>query len=58
MQRAIYRYPVVGGRRILPAGGYGFYLHWLGVAGAVSVGLLLLGLVVFRKLEANFAEEL
>src|SRR6266536_2996145 len=62
MQRALYRYPAVveggGVQRVLATGGYGFYLKWLGVASVVSVVLLALGLVVFRRLEADFAEEL
>jgi ABC-2 type transport system permease protein len=63
MQRAIYRVPTVlddDGRlvRILPTGGYGFYLRWLGVAAVVSVVLLGVGLWTFRRLQADFAEEL
>ena len=61
-QRAIYNHPVVatdtGPRQVLPAGGYGFYLQWLGVAAAVSALLLVVGLWTFRRLQANFAEEL
>jgi ABC-2 type transport system permease protein len=63
MQRAIYRVPTVlddDGRlvRILPTGGYAFYLRWLGVAAVVSVVLLGVGLWTFRRLQADFAEEL
>jgi ABC-2 type transport system permease protein len=58
MQRAIYNRPVVNGRQILPADGYGFYLTWLGVAGAVAVVLLGVGLWTFRRLQADFAEGL
>jgi ABC-2 type transport system permease protein len=63
MQRAIYRYPVVPGDngelvRILPTGGYAFYLRWLGVAAVVSAVLLGVGLWTFRRLQADFAEEL
>jgi ABC-2 type transport system permease protein len=62
MQRAIYRYPVVISKgqplQILPADGYAFYLRWLGVAAVVSVVLLGVGLWTFRRLQADFAEEL
>jgi ABC-2 type transport system permease protein len=62
MQRAIYRYPVVisDGQpvKVLATGGYAFYLKWLGVAGVVSVVLLIVGLTVFRRMQADFAEEL
>jgi len=58
MQRALYVHPVTGGRQILPTGGYSFYLTWLGVAGAVAVVLLGAGWWTFRRLQADFAEEL
>ena len=58
MQRAIYAHPVAGGRQILPSGGYGFYLTWLGVAGAIALALLAAGWWTFRRLQADFAEEL
>jgi ABC-2 type transport system permease protein len=63
MQRAIYRFPVVVGDdgrlvRILPTDGYAFYLRWLGVAAVVSLVLLGMGLWTFRRLQADFAEEL
>jgi ABC-2 type transport system permease protein len=61
-QRAIYNHPVVatdtGPRQVLPAGGYGFYLQWLAVAAAISAVLLAVGLWTFRRLQADFAEEL
>jgi ABC-2 type transport system permease protein len=62
-QRAIYRHPVVTGDdgklvQVLPAGGYGFYLQWLAVAAAISAVLLAVGLWTFRRLQADFAEEL
>jgi ABC-2 type transport system permease protein len=58
MQRAIYNHPVVKGQRVLPADGYSFYLGWLGVAAVVSLVLLGVGLWTFRRLQADFAEEL
>jgi ABC-2 type transport system permease protein len=62
MQRAIYVHPVVPVRgqpwQVLPADGYGFYLHWLGVTGAIALLLLAVGLWTFRRLQADFAEEL
>jgi ABC-2 type transport system permease protein len=58
MQRAIYVHPVTGGRQILPADGYGFYLQWLGVAAVIALALLAVGLWTFRRLQADFAEEL
>ena len=58
MQRAIYVHPVADGHPILPAGGYAFYLTWLGVAGAIALVLLAAGLWIFRRLQADFAEEL
>ena len=62
-QRAVYVHPVVTGNdgelvQVLPSGGYGFYLQWLAVAAAVSVVLLVIGLWTFRRLQADFAEEL
>jgi ABC-2 type transport system permease protein len=63
MQRAIYRFPVAptedgGFLRILPEDGYAFYLRWLGVAAVISLVLLAIGLWTFRRLQADFAEEL
>jgi ABC-2 type transport system permease protein len=62
-QRAVYVHPVVTGNnhelvQVLPDGGYGFYLQWLGVAGAISLVLLVIGRWTFRRLQADFAEEL
>jgi ABC-2 type transport system permease protein len=58
VQRAIYVNPSPEGQPVLVDGGYAFYLGWLGVAFAISLALLGLGLVVFRRLSASFAEEL
>jgi ABC-2 type transport system permease protein len=62
-QRAIYVHPVVTGNdgtleQVLPADGYSFYVQWLAVAAAVSAVLLVVGLWTFRRLQADFAEEL
>jgi ABC-2 type transport system permease protein len=62
-QRAIYAHPVVTDSQgklvqVLPADGYGFYLQWLAVAAAISAVLLAVGLWTFRRLQADFAEEL
>src|SRR5215211_2065607 len=62
-QRAIYVHPVVTGNnhelvQVLPDGGYGFYVQWLAVAGAVSLALLAIGRWTFRRLQDDFAEEL
>jgi ABC-2 type transport system permease protein len=62
-QRAVYVHPVVIGNdgklvQVLPSGGYGFYLQWLAVAAVVSSVLLVIGLWTFRRLQADFAEEL
>jgi ABC-2 type transport system permease protein len=63
MQRAIYADAAPIGKDGVPVpvladGGYAFYLRWLGVAGAVSLVLIGVGLFTFRRLEADFAEEL
>jgi ABC-2 type transport system permease protein len=62
-QRAVYVHPVVVGNdgklvQVLPTGGYGFYLQWLAVAAVASAVLLVIGLWTFRRLQADFAEEL
>jgi ABC-2 type transport system permease protein len=62
-QRAIYVHPVVTANdgstvQVLPAAGYGFYVQWLAVAAAVSLALLVVGRWTFRRLQADFAEEL
>jgi ABC-2 type transport system permease protein len=62
-QRAVYVHPVVTGSnhelvQVLPADGYGFYVQWLAVAAAISLVLLVVGRWTFRRLQADFAEEL
>jgi len=61
-QRAIYgktQYTYQGiVYHVLPNWGVGTYAALLGVVLAVSVGLFLLALIVFGRLEGNFAEEL
>ncbi len=49
---------VTGTYHILPSWGVGSYAGLLGVVLAVSVGLFFLALIVFGRLEGNFAEEL
>ena len=43
---------------VLPNWGVGTYAALLGVVLAASIGLFLLALIVFGRLEGNFAEEL
>ena len=43
---------------VLPTWGVGTYAGLMGLVLAVSVGLFLLALIVFGRLEGNFAEEL
>jgi ABC-2 type transport system permease protein len=61
-QRAIYNQPygTVNGRRqlILADPGYAFYLEKLAIAGGISLALLALGVYVFRRMQADFAEDL
>ncbi|HUY66976.1 MAG TPA: ABC transporter permease [Acidimicrobiales bacterium] len=61
-QRAIYgrtQYTHAGNvYHVLPNWGVGSYAGLLGVVLAVSIGLFLLALIVFGRLEGNFAEEL
>jgi ABC-2 type transport system permease protein len=62
-QRALYKTPYFtdgNGRRqlALAADGYSFYLVHLAIAGVVSAALLWLGLSVYRRMQANFAEDL
>ncbi len=60
-QRAIYKGPTVNpatGQGILADPGYLFYLEHLAIAGAMSLGLLWFGIHVFRRMQADFAEDL
>jgi ABC-2 type transport system permease protein len=60
MQRALYAQNpgLPGGGTVLADSGYVFYLQRLGVGLAVSLLLLWLGLAVYRRRSADFAEEL
>lgn len=60
MQRAIYARnpPLPGGGTVLASDGYAFYLEKLGVGALVSVVLLVFGVWVYRRMSADFAEEL
>lgn len=60
-QRAIYDPPEgnsTGSAPILADLGYRFYLEHLAIAGLISLAVLWLGLRVFRRLQADFAEDL
>lgn len=60
MQRALYaRNPTLpGGGTVLADSGYAFYLEKLGLGALVSLALLVLGVWTYRRLSADFAEEL
>jgi ABC-2 type transport system permease protein len=60
MQRAIYvdNPPLPGGGTVLADSGYSFYLEKLGLGALVSLALLVLGVWTYRRLSADFAEEL
>lgn len=60
MQRAIYaQNPTLpGGSTVLAADGYAFYLEKLGIGALVSAAVLALGLWLYHRLSADFAEEL
>jgi ABC-2 type transport system permease protein len=59
MQRALYAdNAVANGKPVLADPGYVYYLEKLGLGAAVSVLLLWLGLRVYHRLAADFAEEL
>jgi ABC-2 type transport system permease protein len=61
-QRAIYITPTakINGQTqaVLADPGYTFYLKHLGIAGLISLAVLAFGAWVFRKLQADFAEDL
>jgi ABC-2 type transport system permease protein len=61
-QRAIYDQPYanINGTRtlILADAGYLYYLELLGVAAVISLALLWFGVHVFRRMQADFAEDL
>lgn len=63
VQRAVYGTAYAGrpgqpAQQVLAAGGYTFYLEYLAAGFAVSGLLLLLARFTFRRLQADFAEEL
>ena len=60
MQRALYaQNPTLpNGSTVLAADGYAFYLEKLGIGALVSAAVLALGLWVYHRLSADFAEEL
>lgn len=60
MQRALYGPQQVnrGGQAALADPGYGFYLEQLGVAAIVAAAAFFLGRRLFRRMQADFAEEL
>jgi ABC-2 type transport system permease protein len=60
MQRALYALDAVlpNGSPVLADDGYLFYLEKLAIGGLVSAALLALGVWAFRRLSADFAEEL
>jgi ABC-2 type transport system permease protein len=60
MQRALYAQDptLPSGHHVLADPGYLFYLERLGIGAVVSALLLVLGLRVYRRLSADFAEEL
>jgi ABC-2 type transport system permease protein len=43
---------------VLPTWGVGIYAGMMGIVLVISIGLFLLALIVFGRLEGNFAEEL
>jgi ABC-2 type transport system permease protein len=62
MQRAIYKHAYVGTgasrQLVLADPGYAFYLRYLAIAAGIGLVMLWIGRIVFRRLQADFAEEL
>jgi ABC-2 type transport system permease protein len=60
MQRALYAYDaqLKPGTYVLADPGYAYYVKWLALGAVVSALLLWLGLHAYRRLAADFAEEL
>ena len=60
MQRALYAKDLTlgDGKRVLADPGYLFYLERLGLGALVSLLVLWLGVSTYRRLSADFAEEL
>jgi ABC-2 type transport system permease protein len=60
MQRALYAddAQLPNGTHVLADPGYAYYLKWLALGAVVSALLLWLGLRTYRRLAADFAEEL
>jgi ABC-2 type transport system permease protein len=62
IQRALYRDPVVEVNgvptQVLAHEGYADYLASLGVAGVMSLAVFGIGLLVFRRMQGDFAEDL
>lgn len=57
-ERCIYGRVVTQGIQVLPTYGYDWYLVALGAVLVGSLGLLVLAMLLFGRLEGNFAEEL
>ena len=57
-QRALYAKTSVGATKILPDWSFGGYAAYLGLTFGLGIIVLAIGISVFGRLEANFAEEL